>query len=157
MHVISSEAIAFQPTRAPLSLASSMTAIFQKVIDYRDSLDCSRTEKCQKVMDFFKNKMAVQLLSTIERYTGIHMSMVIPKHLIANWAILMDFEGDRGKTVDSIIRQYSGILSDASYQEYVRSKGKLCLTAKDMKEFAASLNKDTGIVNAAILKKHKFY
>ena len=157
MKVFSKEAIAFQPASAPKTLANELTAIFQDVIDYRNKITSSDSERVQAVKDYFMKKAAVEVLRTIGKYTGMKMKMVVPSSLIANWAIGMTFEDDKSDGgVELVIRRYSGLIGTKQYEAYVKYLAGKVKTQADLEELSKSLNTETGFVHTAIMEKHNF-
>ena len=154
MKSISQEAISFQSASAPTAMANELTAIFQDVIDYRNTQVDSGSERIANVMNYFIGTAAPKVLTTIEKGTGLKMNMSVPKTLVANFAILIDFDDDGD--ADQIIRRYSGLLNDKSYRAYIKQQAKICKTQEELEQFSNSLNKETGFIEAAVMKKHKF-
>ena len=156
MKVFSEEAIAFQPASAPKGLANELTAIFQEVIDYRNKITSSDSDRVEAVKTYFIKTAAVKMIKTIHKYTGINIKIAIPSYLIANWAISMNFEDDKSDCVDVLIKRYSGLLNSAQYTTYVNYMAGKVKSQKDLEELSKSLEHYTGFIKTAMMEKHNF-
>ena len=141
MSVVSYEAINFQPLGGGhRTLATDMTAVFQKIIDYRDSIE-DPADRVESVMDFFMKKAGLVLLDVIHYHTGLFMNMRVPRNLYLNFAVIMDLGEDTGRVID----KYSGLPMYPTIH-----------TKKELDEFSAGLDKKTGKMNPETLAKFKF-
>jgi len=160
MTVASKEAINFQVTSNKNNLANELTVTYQEIIDYRNSITSSASERIKNVMDFFLHNTGPKMISIIYKYTGIKIRLAVPKFLMANFAISFEFENDP-ISAENMIRRYSGLLNNKNYGKYLKKKTPIYRTEKQLIEFANSLNKDTGMIQTGMMEKHmlacKFY
>ena len=157
MKVFSEEAIAFQPASAPKKLASDLTALFQEVIDYRNKITSSDSERVEAVKNYFVKVAAPKLIKIIYQHTGINVKVAIPNYLIANWAIGMSFDDEKNcDSIGALINRYSGLINTAQYEAYVRYRAGHVRTKEELEELSKSLEHDTGFVKTAMMEKHHF-
>jgi len=142
------EALDFQVARGGSPLAMDLVACFQRVMNLRDSITSSITERVKKITDHTRKVVIPELKDIIKKHTGMEMAKChVSSSLACNFAMYLIMGDDSsGWQMANIMRRYSGLETldeDPIYSQFIKDP----ITAEEMIAVADSFNKKTGYVS----------
>lgn len=145
----------------PPNLATELTKVFEKIIQFRD--DNSKNMKGHKLIrntiDHFVKNEAQEMLSVIKKYTGLNLSLMVASRPFCNFAISYHFgEYDRGSDADfpttaAIAARYTGQISDDIYKEFEQRYNSV-KSQEELVALSKTILNDKSAIKAGMFEKH---
>lgn len=158
---LSTEALYDLHYQKPPNLATELTKVFQKVIQFReDNRKNIHASKLIKItIDHFVKNEAVEMLDVIKKYTGLNLKCAVSSTPFYNFAISFHFgEYDRNSDADfpttaAIAARYTGQISDDLYKEFEKEY-KSVKTQEELIKLSKTILNDTAAIKAGMFEKH---
>lgn len=145
----------------PPNLATELTKIFEKVIQFKkdneDDLSGSRLIKC--VTEYFVKEQAPKMLEVIKKYTGLNLNLMVASRPYANFAISFDFgEFNKGSnanfpTKDGIVARYTGKISNDLYEKWEKEYNSV-KSQEELIKLSKTILNDKSAIKAGMFEKY---